>query len=63
MIRLYGPEPMGGCDLTGSEVVERMRHDHGEVVSVDNVQQVWRRFKVDLARELATGEDGRSADG
>jgi hypothetical protein len=60
---LYGPEPIGGEDLAGAEVVERMREDHGEEVSVANVQQIWRRFKVDLEKELAAGEDGVDRDG
>jgi DNA-directed RNA polymerase specialized sigma24 family protein len=58
MIMLYAPEPMGGEHLTGSEVVERMRSGYGTEVSVDNVQQVWRRFKVELEKELSTGESG-----
>ena len=53
IILLYGPEPIGGEALTGAETVERMRADHDEQVSVDNVQQIWRRFKVELDAELA----------
>lgn len=56
MIMLYGPGAMGGEDLSGAEVVERMRADHGETVSIDNVQQVWRRFRVDLEKELQAGD-------
>jgi hypothetical protein len=63
VLMLYGPEPIGGEDLAGAEVVERMREDHGEEVSVANVQQIWRRFKVDLEKELAAGEDGGDRDG
>ncbi len=61
IIELYGPE-MIGEDLTGAGVVERLAGE-GETVSVDNVQQVWRRFKVDLARELAGEENGGTRDG
>ena len=32
-------------------------------ITVDNVQQVWRRFKVDLKAELDSGEDGGTSDG
>lgn len=63
MIMLYGPEPMGGENLSGAEVVERMLAEHGESVSVDNVAQVWRRFKVDLDKELAAGEGDVGPDG
>jgi len=52
MIMLYAPGAMGGEDLSGAGVAERMLSDHGEEVSVDNVQQVWRRFKVELDDEL-----------
>ena len=63
IIRLYGPEPIeGGEDLSGAGVVERL-DAAGDQVTVDNVQQVWRRFKVDLAAELDSGEDGGSSDG
>ncbi len=63
MIMLYAPEPMGGSDMSGAEVVERMQSDDGTDVSVDNVQQVWRRFKVELEKELSTGDGGRGPDG
>ena len=63
MILLYGPEPMGGEQLSGAEVVERMRTDDGTEVSVDNVQQVWRRFKLELAKELSTGDCEGDPDG
>jgi len=62
MIMLYGPEPMGGENLSGAEVVERMLAEHGESISVDNVAQVWRRFRVDLEKELAAGEDDVDRD-
>lgn len=62
IIELYGPEVMGGGDLTGAEVVEAMAAE-GESVSISNVQQVWHRFKVELAKELQTGEDGMDPDG
>ncbi|MEZ5075669.1 MAG: hypothetical protein R2691_12710 [Solirubrobacterales bacterium] len=62
MIMLYAPEPMGGENLNGAEVVERMLAEHGESTSVDNVAQVWRRFRVDLEKELAAGEDGVDRD-
>lgn len=62
VIGLYGPEPIGE-DLSGAEVVARMNGEHGKEVSVANVQQIWRRFKVDLERELAAGEDGGVRDG
>lgn len=63
VILLYGPELIGGEDLSGEEVSARMRAEHGEEVSVANVQQIWRRFKVDLEKELAAGEDGGTRDG
>jgi DNA-directed RNA polymerase specialized sigma24 family protein len=63
VIMLYGPEPIGGEALTGAETVERMRADHDDQVSVDNVQQIWRRFKVELDEELANGEDEGDPDG
>ena len=63
MIMLYAPGLMGGDDLSGAQVVEQMVAEHGEAVSIDNVQQVWRRFKVDLEKELQAGEDGLSPDG
>lgn len=63
IIQLYGPELIdGGEDLSGAGVVERLGAG-GEQVTVDNVQQVWRRFKVDLEAELDSGEDGRTSDG
>jgi DNA-directed RNA polymerase specialized sigma24 family protein len=63
IIKLYGPELVeGGEDLSGAAVVERLDAD-GERVSIDNVQQVWRRFKVDLETELDSGEDGGISDG
>lgn len=63
IIRLYGPELIeGGEDLSGAQVVERLAAE-GEGVSVDNVQQIWRRFKVDLAEQLQSGEDGGTPDG
>jgi DNA-directed RNA polymerase specialized sigma24 family protein len=63
IIRLYGPELIeDGEDLSGAQAVERLAAA-GESVSVDNVQQVWRRFKVDLAEELRSGEDGGTPDG
>jgi DNA-directed RNA polymerase specialized sigma24 family protein len=62
VIHLYGPEPMGCLNLTGDEVVAAM-NDLGESVSVANVQQIWRRFKVDLESELGDGEDGEAGDG
>lgn len=63
VIMLYGPEPIGGEDLPGAEVAARMNSEHGEDVSVANVQQIWRRFKVDLERELSAREDGGGPDG
>lgn len=63
VIMLYGPEQIGAENLPGAEVVERMRDEHGEEVSVANVQQIWRRFKVDLENELAAGEDEGTPDG
>ena len=63
IIQLYGPELIdGGEDLSGAGVVERLGAG-GEQVTVDNVQQVWRRFKVDLKAELDSGEDGGTSDG
>lgn len=62
MIMLYAPEPMDGEHLSGAEVVERIAADTGETVSVDNVQQVWRRFKVELEKELRAGDHGRDPD-
>lgn len=63
IIQLYGPELVeGGEDLSGAGVVERLDAE-GEQVTVDNVQQVWRRFKVDLKAELDSGEDGGTSDG
>ena len=47
---------------SGAGVVERLDAE-GEQVTVDNVQQVWRRFKVDLKAELDSGEDGGTSDG
>jgi hypothetical protein len=61
IIRLYGPDPFGEA-LSGAGAVERLAAE-GEIVSVDNVQQVWRRFKVDLAKDLDSGEDGGNPDG
>jgi DNA-directed RNA polymerase specialized sigma24 family protein len=63
VLELYGPELIGGGDLSGAEVAARMRDERGEDVSVANVQQIWRRFKVDLEKELAAGEDGGTSDG
>lgn len=65
MIKLYGPEVIDGSDLAAVEVVEEVKRTlDGREVSVANVQQVWRRFKVDLAKELTSGEDGaRDPDG
>lgn len=62
MIMLYAPGAMGGEDLSGADVVERMLADHGETVSIDNVQQVWRRFKVDLDMELRAGKNDSDPD-
>jgi hypothetical protein len=56
VILLYGPEQMGGMNLPAKEVVTQMDSAHGERVSEANVQQIWRRFKVDLERELSEGE-------
>lgn len=63
VIELYGPEQIGGADLSGAETAARMNDEHRVEVSVANVQQIWRRFKVDLERELSAGEDGGSPDG
>jgi hypothetical protein len=63
VIMLYGPEQIGADNLHGAEVVERVRKDHGEEVSVANVQQIWRRFKVDLENELTAEEDEEAPDG
>ncbi|MCL4288633.1 MAG: sigma-70 family RNA polymerase sigma factor [Thermoleophilia bacterium] len=63
VIMLYGPGLIGGEDLSGAEVAARMSDERGEDVSVANVQQIWRRFKVDLERELSAGEDGGAPDG
>jgi len=63
IIRLYGSGPIeGGEDLSGAGVVERL-DAAGDQVTVDNVQQVWRRFKVDLETEPDSGEDGGTSDG
>ena len=62
VILLYGPEPVGGEDLPAREVAERMNSDHGETVSEANVQQIWRRFKVDVDAELSAGEDVEASD-
>lgn len=59
MIELYGPEVIGGSDLGAAEVAARVERGlDAPRVSVANVQQVWRRFKVDLASELTSGEAG-----
>lgn len=65
MIRLYGPDAIDGEDLAAAEVAEEVRRRlDGREVSVANVQQVWHRFKIDLADELTSGEDGaRKPDG
>ncbi len=62
LIRLYGPEIVDGEDLTTAGVVERLAGD-GVEVSESNVQQVWHRFKVELEKELKSGEDGGTPDG
>jgi len=62
MIRLYGPELLDGEDLSAAGVVERLAAD-GVETSESNVQQVWHRFKVELATELQSGEDGGTSDG
>jgi DNA-directed RNA polymerase specialized sigma24 family protein len=62
VIRLYGPEQMGGEDLRAKEVVARMQDDHGETVSEANVQKIWQRFKEDLEKELSAGEDVEASD-
>lgn len=63
IIELYGPDPIG-AGLSAAGVVERVGAERdGEVVSADNVQQIWRRFKVELEGDLDWGEDGGNPDG
>ncbi|MEZ5157127.1 MAG: sigma-70 family RNA polymerase sigma factor [Solirubrobacterales bacterium] len=62
IIVLYGPEPLGFMNMTGSEVVEQMAAD-GDPVTIANVQQVWHRFRTELVEELSTGEDRMEPDG
>lgn len=53
VIRLYGPEVAGFMNLSAAEVKAAIDgDDSGDTVSVDNVAQIWRRFKVELEEEL-----------
>lgn len=53
VIRLYGPNVAGFMDLPAEEVKVRIDAAPGnEAVSVDNVAQIWSRFKRDLRAEL-----------
>ncbi len=53
VIRLYGPEVAGFMNLSAAEVKAAIDgDDSGDTVSVANVAQIWRRFKVDLEEEL-----------
>lgn len=53
VIRLYGPEVAGFMNLSAAEVKAAIEIDgSGDTISVDNVAQIWRRFKVDLEEEL-----------
>ena len=47
VIRLYGPGVCGFDDLPAADVCERLAED-GDSMSVDNVAQIWSRFKRDL---------------
>jgi DNA-directed RNA polymerase specialized sigma24 family protein len=51
VIRLYGPGMCGFEDLPAADVCERLAAD-GEPMSVDNVAQIWSRFKRDLRKDL-----------
>ncbi len=53
VIALYGPEVAGFMNLSAAEVKEAIDgDDSGDTVSVDNVAQIWSRFKRDLRDEL-----------
>ena len=53
VIGLYGPEVAGFMNLSAAEVKEAIDgDDSGDTVSVDNVAQIWSRFKRDLRDEL-----------
>ena len=53
VIRLYGPEVAGFLNMSAAEVKAAIEADgSGDTVSINNVAQIWRRFKVDLEREL-----------
>ena len=53
VIRLYGPNVAGFMDLPAAEVKARIDADgSGDSVGVDNVAQIWSRFKRDLEAEL-----------
>ena len=53
VIRLYGAGVPGFEDLSADQVCERIAADgSGERMSVDNVAQIWSRFKRDLKGEL-----------
>lgn len=56
VIRLYGPEVAGFMNLTAAEVKEAIDGDGtNETVSVDNVAQIWSRFRRELREELGDG--------
>lgn len=53
VIRLYGPNVAGFLDLPADEVKAAIDGDDStDTVGVDNVAQIWSRFKRDLREEL-----------
>lgn len=53
VIRLYGPEVAGFMNLSAAEVKAAIDGDDSDdTVSIANVAQIWRRFRVDLEEEL-----------
>lgn len=53
VIRLYGSEVAGFDDLPADQVSAKIASDgSGDSVSVDNIAQIWSRFRRDLREEL-----------
>ena len=62
IIRLYAPDIYGGEDMSAADTVERLAAE-GQSESESNVQQVFHRFKREVAAQLEPGDDGNDPDG
>ena len=63
IIRLYGPELVDGEDLTAAPASSSGMAAEGDQVSGRHVQQVWRRFKVELEAGARLRGGWRDPDG